>query len=324
MNEGLKMNGLRFLTAGESHGRCLVALLEGLPKGVRVRTSAIDAELARRQQGYGRGGRMTIETDRVQICSGIRRGVTDGTPIALRVENRDFKIDKLPVVKRPRPGHADLVGAMKYDRRDIRDILERASARETAARVAAGAVCKEYLRMKRIDLYSHVLSIGGVKARPWKGTLAALRLRAEKNPVRCADAAASKGMIERIEEVKKNKDTAGGLFELRIQGVPSGLGAAEPFNERLDYKLMFAVLSIHAVKAAELVSGIRNGFSQKKEIVLRAAMKPIATLMSPLHSVNIDTKAEDVASIERSDVTAVPACGVVAEAMAALALADWV
>ena len=313
---------LRFLTSGESHGSCLVAILEGMVSGLKVNKAAIDHELKRRQCGYGRGGRMSIEKDTVEILSGLRQGVTLGSPIALRVNNRDFKIDELPVIKRPRPGHADLPGALKYDRRDIRDILERSSARETASRVAVGGVCRQFLQELGVEILSHVTEIGGVKAPVTRKSFEIIRRDAEKSQVRCQDAEASKRMVQKIEAIKRAKDTVGGIFEIRIKGVLSGIGRPTTWEKALAARLTFGLASIQAVKAVEIESGIEGGASDGRLIVIRAAMKPIATLMQPLRTVDIDSKKPALATVERSDVTAVPACGVVGEAMAAFQLAN--
>ena len=345
---------LRFLTSGESHGKCLVAILEGMVAGLTVKAEDIDFELARRQEGYGRGGRMTLEKDRAEILSGIRSHQTLGGPIALMIPNRDFKINELPVVKRPRPGHADLVGVMKYGREDARDILERASARETTARVAAGAVCKIFLREFGVDVISHVVSIGGVTADTSRLSFDALKTGSMHSPMHCADKAATKKMMERVDEARTKKDTIGGIFEVVAKGLPVGLGSFVHYDRRLSAKLCAALMSIQAVKGVEIGQGFKvsellgkdvhdeifhdkkKGFYRKtnraggfeggvtngENLVLRAATKPYATLMSPLQSVNIQSKEKELATVERSDVTAVPACGVVGEAMVAFELAN--
>ncbi len=344
---------LRFLTAGESHGKCLVTILEGMVSGLQVRPEDVDAELARRQEGYGRGGRMTIEKDRVEILSGVRAHKTLGGPIALMVPNKDFKINELPIVKRPRPGHADLVGVMKYGRGDVRDILERASARETTARVAVGAVCKVFLREFGVDILSHVVSIGGVEFDASALPFEEIKKRSAASPMHCADPAVTKKMMARVDEARKTKDTIGGIFEVIVRGVPVGLGSFVHYDRRLSAKLAASLLSIQAVKGVEIgmgfgvakelgkdvhdeifhdgkkgfyrktnrAGGFEGGVTNGENIVLRAATKPYATLMSPLQSVHIDSKEKEVATVERSDVTAVPACGVVGEAMTAFELA---
>lgn len=344
---------LRFLTSGESHGKCLVAILEGMVAGLTVKPEEVNVELARRQEGYGRGGRMTIEKDQVEILSGIRFNKTIGGPIALMVPNKDFKINELPVVKRPRPGHADLVGVMKYGQGDVRDVLERASARETTARVAVGGVCKIFLKEFGIEIISHVVNIGGVTADTSKLSFNEIKSASMKSPMHCADPAATKKMMARVDEAKESKDTIGGVFEIVVTGLPVGLGSFVHYDRRLNGKLCGALMSIQAVKGVEVGMGFRvantpgkhvhdeiyhdkrKGFYRKtnnaggfeggvtngEDIILRAATKPYATLMNPMKSVNIDTKADEVGTIERSDVTAVPACGVVGEAMVAFELA---
>lgn len=345
---------LRFLTSGESHGKALVAILEGMVAGLPLKAAEIDAELARRQEGYGRGGRMSIEKDRVEVLSGARFEETLGGPIALLIPNRDFKINELPVVKRPRPGHADLVGVLKYGRADVRDILERASARETTARVAVGGVCKAFLRQFGAELTSHVVSIGGVTYDSSGLTYEEIRDRAKVSEMHCADADATRRMMAKVDEAQKTKDTIGGIFEIVVRGVPPGLGSFVHYDRRLTARLCAALMSVQAVKGVEVGMGFgvsarpgkdvhdeiyhdeRRGFYRKtnraggfeggvtngENIVLRAATKPYATLMEPLASVNIETKKPDVGTIERSDVTAVPACGVVGEAMVAFELAN--
>jgi len=348
------MGTLRFLTAGESHGKCLVAVLDGLPAGVPIDLGAIDAEMKRRQFGYGRGPRMKFESDQVEILSGLRRGKTLGSPVALQIMNKDFSIDRLPVVTQPRPGHADLTGAMKYDHRDIRNVLERASARETAARVAVGAVCKQLLGQLDIELASHVVAIGSVHAKPAPSMSAAqVRKRADASPVRCLDAAASRKMVRAIDACAKRGDTLGGIFEVLAEGAPPGLGSHVQYDRRLDAILGHAVLSIHAVKAVEVGDGVlgaslpgssvqdeifyskAKGFSRSSNraggfeggmttgqpIVVRGFLKPLSTLRKPLRSVEINTKRPVVATVERSDVCTVPAAGVIGEAMVAFELA---
>ncbi len=345
---------LRFLTSGESHGKSLVAILEGMVAGLEVQEKEINFELARRQEGYGRGGRMTIETDKAEILSGVRFQKTIGGPIALHMPNRDFKINELPVVKRPRPGHADLVGVMKYDSGDIRDILERASARETTARVAIGAVCKIFLKTFGVEILSHVVNIGGVTCDTSKLSFEQIKKNAAVSPMHCADPAITKKMMARVDQAKTSKDTIGGVFEVLAKNVPAGLGSFVHYDRRLTAKLCAAVMSIQAIKGVEIGKGFRSsetlgrdlhdeiyydkkkGFYRKTNnaggfeggmtngeiLVIRAATKPYATLMSPLGSVNIQTKKKEVATVERSDVTAVPACGVVGEAMVAFELAN--
>ncbi len=344
---------LRFLTSGESHGKCLVAILEGMVAGLSIEEASINAELARRQEGYGRGGRMTIEKDQAEILSGVRWKKSIGGPIALMIPNKDFKINELPVVKKPRPGHADLVGAIKYGRADVRDILERASARETTARVAAGAVCKQFLKEFGIDVTSHVVCIGGVWAATENLNYETTKKLSLHSPMHCADKKAEKKMMARVDEARKSKDTIGGIFEVLVKGVPVGLGSFVHYDRRLSAQLCAALMSIQAVKGVEIgmgfkvsenlgkdvhdeifhdkkkgfyrktnhAGGFEGGVTNGEVIVLRAATKPYSTLMSPMQSVHIDTKERQLATVERSDVTAVPACGVVGEAMAAFEIA---
>ena len=344
---------LRFLTAGESHGPFLVAILEGMPSGVPINLDTLQREMRRRQLGYGRGPRMQFEADAVELLSGIRRGKTLGSPIALSIKNKDASIDRLPVVTQPRPGHADLTGALKYDHRDIRNVLERASARETAARVAVGALCKQLLSPLGIELASHVTALGSVRARPSAVTVARLRAKADPTPLRCLDPAATKKMIRAINTCMKAGDTLGGIFEVIAEGVPPGLGSYAHYDRRLDAILGRAILSIHAVKAVEVGDGVlaaslpgskvqdeifytkgrgfhrlsnrsggfEGGMTTGQAVVVRGFLKPLSTLRKPLRSVEINTKRAVVATVERTDVTTVPAAGVIGEAMIASALA---
>jgi chorismate synthase len=358
-----------FTTAGESHGRALVATIEGLPAGLPIDPSFINHELWRRQQGYGRGGRMKIETDTVQILTGVRHGETLGSPVAIVVENRDFKnwqdvmaAEKLDVpperdrkVIRPRPGHADLVGGMKYDRRDLRDILERASARETAMRVAVGAFAKQLLREFGVELASHVIRLEEIAIEnpevPWE----TIRALYDDTMLRCADKAAEARMIARVDQAGiEEGDTLGGIFEIVARGCPPGLGSHTSWAAKLDGQLAQAVTSVHAVKAVEIGEGVANaakpgsqvhdeivynaasrtfgrtsnragglegGMTNGEELRIRGYLKPIATLRKRLRSVHIETKEPLEADFERSDVTAVPAAGVIGEAMVAIVLA---
>ena len=344
---------LRFLTAGESHGPSLVAILEGMPAGVPIDLDEVQRQMRRRQLGYGRGPRMQFETDTIELLSGIRRGKTLGSPIALAIKNKDASIDRLPVVTQPRPGHADLTGAIKYDHRDIRNVLERASARETAARVAVGALCKQLLSPLSIELASHVVALGSIRAKPSTPTVARLRNNADPTPLRCLDAQATKRMIREIDRCVKAGDTLGGIFEVLVEGVPPGVGSYAHYDRRLDAILGRAILSIHAVKAVEVGDGVlaaslpgskvqdeifyskakgftrssnraggfEGGMSTGQPIVVRGFLKPLSTLRSPLRSVDINTKRPVVATVERSDVTTVPAAGVIGEAMIAFELA---
>ncbi len=348
------MSSLRFLTAGESHGTCLVAILEGMPAGVSMDQAAIEIEMRRRQFGYGRGPRMQFEPDRVELLSGVRKGKTLGSPIALSIMNKDASIDRLPVVTQPRPGHADLTGAIKYDHLDIRNVLERASARETAARVAVGALCKQLLRPLGVELASHVTAIGSTRAKPIsKLSPAQLRTRADASLVRCLDPQATKKMIREIDACAKRGDTLGGIFEVVAIGVPPGVGSYVHYDRRLDAILGWSILSIHAVKAVEVGDGVyassvpgssvqdeifyskargfyrhsnrsggfEGGMSTGQPIVVRGFLKPLSTLKTPLRSVDIHTKKPVVATVERTDVCTVPAAGVIGEAMIAFELA---
>ncbi len=353
---------IRILTAGESHGPALVGILEGMPAGVKISQRAIDRDLARRQMGYGRGGRMQIERDRAEILSGIRFGESIGSPIALLIHNRDFAHWKErmaqfgppvgPAVTKPRPGHADLAGALKYQRADARDILERASARETAMRVGLGALAKALLGSCRIQVISHVVSLGGVRARSAHLGPADLA-RIDRSPVRCADPEAEVAMIEAIDRAKSAGDTLGGVIEVVAFGVPVGLGSHAHYDRRLDAQLASAMVSIPAIKGGEVgdawwsaeqrgsavhdpiaftpgqgftrptnrAGGIEGGMSNGQPIRLRAAMKPLSSLRRPLMSADLITHQPFDAQVERSDVVALPAAGVVAEAVMALVLA---
>ena len=369
-----------FTTAGESHGKALVAIVEGVPSSLAIDIKAIDHELWRRQQGYGRGGRMKIETDTVEVISGIRHGKALGSPIALVIKNDDWvhwqevmAIEPLDIqptnqrtVTRPRPGHADLSGGQKFQTRDLRDILERASARETASRVACGAVAKQLLAAFGIEIKSHVIKIGTVQAVPlWKTWEEICSISAESK-LNCADMTSEAEMIAQIDEATVDRDTLGGIFEVVAKGVPVGLGSHTSWREKLDGRIAQAIMSIHAIKAVEIGTGVANaakrgsevhdeifytksdpgfagddasgptGFYRKtnraggleggiangEELRVRGYMKPISTLRKPLSSIDIETKKEDLAAFERSDITAVPAAGVIGESMLAMVLAD--
>ena len=354
----------RFTTAGESHGRGLVALLEGIPAGVPVAAGPIDAELKRRMGGYGRGARMKIESDQIEWLAGVRAGETLGSPIAMLVWNRDWEhwqdvmaaeadapgAERRRQLTRPRPGHADLVGVLKYDRRDARDILERASARETTARVACGAVCKVLLAQFDIEIGSHVASLGDVVAKTPTPLPKPLNEAADASPVRCLDRDAEREMIARIDAAKAAGDTLGGIVEVLALGVPVGLGSHVSWDRKLDGRLARALMSIPAVKGVELglgfeaarrkgsevhdeilpgyqratnrAGGTEGGMTTGEPLAVRVAMKPISTLMSPLRTVDLRTGGPAQAQSERSDVTAVPAMGVIAEAMVALVLVE--
>ncbi len=354
----------RFTTAGESHGRGLAAVVEGIPAGLPVDASCVNAELKRRMAGYGRGARMKIEADEIEWLAGVRAGETIGAPIAMLIWNRDWEHwqdvmapevapDAAPrrrQVTRPRPGHADLTGALKYDREDARDILERASARETAARVACGAVCKRLLDQFGIEIGSHVVELGGVTASPRSPLPRPLNQAADVSLVRCLDPVAEPTMIARIDAAKAAGDTLGGVVEVVAFGLPVGLGSHASWDRKLDGRLAQAIMSIPAVKGVELglgfeaarrrgsevhdeilpgfhrasnrAGGTEGGMTTGEPLVLHAAMKPISTLMTPLATVDIASGAVAKAQSERSDVTAVPAMGVIAEAMTALVLTE--
>jgi chorismate synthase len=347
------MPTLRYLTAGESHGRCMIGVLEGLPAGLKIDIEAVNADLARRQKGYGRGGRMKIEADRVEILSGIRNSETIGSPLALYVVNRDFKINELPSVTKPRPGHADLAGVIKYDRTDARDILERASARETTMRVAIGAVCKLLLAEIGVEIVGHIVELGPVKANTSGLSLKEIKIRSEESEVRCADPEAEKKMIEAVDAAKAAGDTLGGIIEVIATGVPIGLGSHVQWDRKLDANIARALVSIQAFKGAEIglgfeaarrfgsqvhdeivkdatgkitrttnnAGGFEGGMTNGQPIVVRGAMKPLSTLMKPMRSVDIFTKEEVKATVERSDVCAAPAAAVIGEAVVAFEIA---
>ena len=361
---------MRYLTAGESHGPQLTTIIEGVPAGLPLLAEQINEELARRQKGHGRGRRMQIEKDEAQILSGVRHGVTLGSPITLAVENRDFKhwtkiMGAAPLdqeedseikrkITRPRPGHADLNGAIKYGHRDMRNVLERSSARETTVRVAAGAVAKRILEELGVKVAGHVLEIGGIKAEKTSYTsIDELKEVTEASPVRCLDEEAAVKMMQAIDDAKKNGDSIGGIVEVVVEGMPVGVGSYVQYDRKLDAKLAAAVMSINAFKGVEIGIGFeaahkpgsvvhdeitwdeQAGFSRKTNnaggleggmttgmpIVVRGVMKPIPTLYKPLQSIDIDTKEAFQASIERSDSCAVPAASVVAEAVVAWELA---
>ena len=359
---------LRLLTAGESHGPALTIVVEGLPAGVPVDRAAIDADLRRRQGGYGRGGRMKIESDAVEILSGVRHGATLGSPVSFVIRNRDHENwkdvmspDPQPpeaktrrALKRPRPGHADLAGALKYVTDDLRSVLERASARETASRVAAGALVRGLLDAAGVQVRSHVVRIGAA-ALPAAPPVAWEALdRIEESPVRCADAAVAEAMIAEIDKAKRAGDTVGGVFEVVVRGLPPGLGSFGQWDRRLDGRLAQALMSIPAVKAVALgagfeggelagsafhdeifydeqrglhrgsnrAGGLEGGVTNGEELRARAVVKPIPTLLMPLRSIDLQTKEPEAASVERSDTCDVPAAGVVGEAMVGWVAAD--
>jgi len=347
------MPQLRYFTAGESHGQCLIGVLEGLPAGLKIDPEAVNRDLARRQKGYGRGGRMKIEADQAEILSGVRLGETIGSPVAVMVKNRDFKINELPAVTKPRPGHADLAGLIKYDREDARDILERSSARETTVRVAIGGVCKLLLAEVGVDIVGHIVSLGTVQAKTDGLTFAQIRERSEASEVRCADPEAEKRMIEAVDAAKGQGDTLGGVFEVVAIGLPIGLGSHAQWDRKLDANLARALMSIQAMKGVEVglgfeaarrfgsqvhdeilpaqegvltragnnAGGIEGGMTNGQPVVVRVAMKPLSTLMKPMRSVDIQTGQEVKATVERSDVCATPAAAVIGEAVVAFELA---
>ncbi|MEQ8201613.1 MAG: chorismate synthase [Syntrophomonadaceae bacterium] len=359
---------LEYITAGESHGQALVTIIEGMPAGLPISAGEINLQLQRRQKGHGRGGRMAIEADEVEILAGIRNGHTTGSPLSFIIRNRDWSNwqDIMAVgegqgprersVQRPRPGHADLGGAMKFNHTDMRDVLERASARETASRVAAGAIFRKLLERFDMDIYSQVVSIGAVSAvsQPVdRDSLQDFRNRVEASPVRCPDETISGQMVQAIDNARQAGESLGGCFEVGILGVPPGIGTYTSWEGRLDAQLSALLVSIPAIKAVEVGDGINNaarpgskvhdeirfdetrgiyrptnhaggiegGMSNGESIWARAYMKPIPTLYKPLISVNTAIWAEEKADIERSDICAVPAASIVGEAMLAYGLA---
>lgn len=356
---------LRYLTAGESHGPALTAIVEGLPAGLAVEAGYVDRQLARRQGGYGRGKRMAIEQDRVRILSGVRGGLTLGSPVCLQIENRDWanwSETMAPgpeadtgdrVVTRPRPGHADLAGVFKYGHKDVRNVLERASARETAARVAAGSLCRRLLEELGVEILGLVVRIGRVDARIPDVPLDALRARIAESRVMCPDPYAGLSMVEEIDRARDDGDSLGGVFELYAFGLPPGLGSYVQWDRRLDGRLAGALMSIQAVKGVEIglgfevaarrgsdvqdeifhngekgfyrttnrAGGIEGGVSNGEPVVVRAAMKPIPTLRRPLKSVDLVSRTPSEAAFERSDICAVPAACVIGEAVLAFELA---
>jgi chorismate synthase len=359
------MNRLRYLTAGESHGPSLTAIIEGMPANLELDEGCINRDLARRQQGYGRGGRMSIEKDRVNFLSGVRWGKTLGSPITLSIRNRDWenwdkKMSPLAedfvediAITHPRPGHADLTGVIKYRQDDARNVLERSSARETAARVAIGALCKRFLDDLGISVLGYVAELGGVVA---DASLEDYRERfalSEESPCRTFDAEAEQRMIEAIDQAKENGDALGGVVEVAVMGAPIGLGSYAQWDRRLDGRLAYAMMSIQAFKGVEVglgfeaarrpgsqvhdeifhqggeffrktnrAGGLEGGMTNGAPVVVRGAMKPIPTLYQPLQTVDFRTKSPYAAVVERSDVCAVPAAAVVAEAVVAIELAQ--
>lgn len=362
------MSRLRYLTAGESHGRALVGILEGMPAGLSVNKEKIDAQLKRRQGGYGRGSRMKIEQDQIEVLAGIRAGVTLGSPIALLIWNRDWENwgkhldpwkappERYHSVTVPRPGHADLAGALKYRHSDIRNVLERASARETAMRVALGAIARQFLEYFNVQIASHVVQIHTAKAscEISELDLAELTARADASPVRCLDAEAEREMTACIDQAKTEGNTVGGVFEVIATGVPVGLGSHAHWDRKLDGRISQAMASLPAMKAVEIglgiesagrwgsechdeiyydeakgyyrktnrAGGLEGGVTNGQPLVVRVTMKPLSTLLRPLDSVDMQSKKSVKAHVERSDVCAVPAASVIGEAILALVLAD--
>jgi chorismate synthase len=349
---------LRYLTAGESHGKALLALVDGFPAGVPIETAPIDAELKRRQGGYGRGGRQRIESDRVEIKSGIWQGRSLGSPIALEVVNKDYKLERLGDLDRPRPGHADLSGAVKY-LGPIRGVLERASARETAARVAAGALARQLLDCFAIKVFGYVVELGGIAAAPREGTIDQQRALRDASELYLLNPDKEEEIKRLIDVCGKEGDTLGGIVEVRVEGLPFGLGSHTQWDRKLDGRLAQAVMSIQAIKGVEIgmgfqaarrrgsqvhdairydlaqretgtlgfvrptnnAGGLEAGMTNGQPLVLRAAKKPISTLRKPLESINLQTKQPEEASYERSDICAVPAASVIVENVVAFEIA---
>jgi len=350
---------MRILTAGESHGEYLSTIIEGFPKGVRIEQDFINQELKRRMSGVGRGKRMFIEDDKVEIVSGLRNKITLGSPITILVRNKDVKIlsqnkDELPSLSIPRPAHADLSGALKYNEPDVRNILERASARETVGRVCAGAVCKQFLLNFGIEIASFISGVGNVISSVTPKSVSDIKAKIKASQLNCIDPKKEKLMIKEIEKAQREKDSLGGIAEIWIEGVPCGLGTFMHFHRRLDAKLSFYLMSIPAVKGVEVglgfqyaksrgslshdeiyysktkgfyrntnnSGGIEGGISTGEPIILRIAMKPIATLSRPLKSVNLINKKAEKAIVERSDTCAIAACAIIAESMSAMAITE--
>ena len=367
------MKNFRVLTSGESHGKCLNAIIEGIPSGIKIDTEFINSELKRRQGGYGRGGRMKIESDKCEIKSGVRLGLTTGAPVCLEIKNKDYENWKVPMsieevnlknrailklvadksFTKVRPGHADFAGAMKYKLEDLRDVLERSSARQTAIEVAVGAVAKQVLKEFFILGFSHVIQIGKVKAEVLPQSYTLIKEAAERSELRCADEVATEMMKEEIDNAREAGDTVGGKFEVIFGNIPVGLGSFVQWDRKLDGKIAQAVMSIPAVKSVEIgagnmsaellgskmqdeifiadkkvyrktnnAGGIEGGMSNGEAIIVKAAMKPIPTMRLPLRTIDIYKQEPATAHFERSDTCAVPACAVVAEARIAWVLVD--
>ena len=354
----------RYFTAGESHGKCLTGIIEGFPSNVPIDVFSINKDLKRRQMGFGRGDRMKIESDTIEFSSGLRGGKTIGSPIAFEIKNKDFdnwekfmnpigNIDESKKVTKPRPGHSDLTGSIKYDFDDIRNVLERSSARETATRVAIGSIAKQLMKLFNINVISHVRSIGNVSLEENIWDMKKLK-NADESPVRCVHKATEEKMIEHIKQAKEEGDSLGGSFEIHLIGLPVGLGSYVQWDRKLDAKLSYALMSIQGIKAVEIgegflnsslkgskvhdeifydadlgyyrktnnAGGIEGGMSNGENIVIRCYMKPIPTLYKPLQSVDIETKKDFVAAVERSDTCAVPAASIVGEMVAMTVIAE--
>ncbi|OQA57849.1 MAG: Chorismate synthase [Candidatus Omnitrophica bacterium ADurb.Bin277] len=344
---------LNYITTGESHGRYLAAVLEGLPSGLAFDLDFVNAELRRRQGGFGRGGRQQIETDSVEVMGGVIRNKTTGAPLGLLLKNKDTTLDVLPDLERPRPGHADLAGALKYHQ-NIRAVLERSSARETSMRVAVGAVCKMLLKEFGIEIAGHVIQIGSVKLRERALSVKEIRSLSKGSPVNCVCKKTGEEMVRMIERARKHSDTVGGKYEIRATGLPAGLGSYVHYARKLDGRLAGVLMSKQSVKAVEIgegdrlgslfgsdahdeiffsktggyyhktnrAGGIEGGMTNGEDLIVRVTMKPIATLSRPLVSVNMRTKKTEKADFERSDFCAVPAGSVIGEALVAFVLAD--
>lgn len=350
---------LRYWTAGESHGKGILAIVDGFPAGIKIDVALINRELARRQGGYGRGGRQRIESDQAEILSGVWRGVSIGSPVAIWVPNRDYKIERLEDLERPRPGHGDLSGSIKYHS-SIRGILERASARETVARVAAGALARQILQALQIEVFGYVVKIGPVTLPPASGSLEELRAIRDRSEIYSLCPEKEEEVKQLIDAVQKRGDTLGGVVEVRVENVPFGLGTHAQWDRKLDGRLAAAVMAIQAIKGVEIglgfasaerpgsevhdplhfdpkrvqercfgfvrptnnAGGLEAGMTNSQPIVIRAAMKPISTLAKPLDSVNLRTKQPESASYERSDVCAVPAASVIVENVVAFEVAS--
>lgn len=357
---------LRYITSGESHGKCLTTIIEGIPSNAKLNIDEINLEMKKRQSGYGRGGRMKIESDKVEILSGVRGGVTIGSPISIQIINKDYEnwikymntIGDIDIeskkVRHVRPGHADLVGTLKYDFNDARNVLERSSARETASRVAIGAICKQLLKNFNIELTSHVTQIGEAKINDIKN-FEYIKDNVDISPVRCIDKNIEKLMINEIDKAKENRDTLGGVIEVRVKNVPPGLGSYVHFDKKIDAHLAMNLMGIQAIKGVEIgigfdvassmgsdvmdeiyydkdsgihrktnrLGGIEGGMTTGDDIIIRCAMKPIPTLYKPLNSINIDTLENYKATVERSDTCAVPACSVVCENVVAFVILQF-